>query len=943
MSQRSTHRRRRRSRAEGVVVGRDLSLPDVLGFCGLGVASVAVAVSAWLHGGIVPQGRLVLQCGAILSALLCLLSGILGGRLPRRLPLVAVPLAGLALLVFFQLLPIWHSPVLSMSHAVFGELSGDLPATAGGGGLVRGALTQMPARTLLALNQLISTVLLGFVFFETTATARRAVWACVPLVVSGSAMAVTGLSGVMEVDELGFGQFVNPNNAAGWLLVCLSAALFCAGFTFSKSPPLIRPALGQMSRRERFRYALAHFARRIGEMTPLQSALCLSCVLLLCAVVGTLSRAGIAAGVGSVVIFFASRIRTNRWLMGVAGLSLLLLLSLCLLLLLDLDTPVISELQTLKDPVSASTIRLLHWSDSIRSVLDFPLFGSGFSAYRYSALPYSRHYTNNWFERADNYFLELLVECGLIGFFLGAFPGVLAGVYSLRMIYASEGIRSGVRRACGDWAGSAVLCLLLSLAGQNFFDFSIALGGVASGAAMLLCILERRYVEALNSVDGSIGRSIEAADGIWLRLQRPLPVLCVWSVLILGSCLLLRDCWYASVSQTAMLELRALILKPTPEVLVEDGDRLLAAADAAIAVRPHDESIQRYRVLLLKRLAEREMYLEAAAGAVLDPPQQRQLFSAVEFQPLAMRYLTSESSRDRAAFDSAARRALQKYPWTEAGRALLRISPLAVGIAPELIIAGVFEDSADDLEPLLYQSLFADPHSSDRLTALGEYLVRMGEMEFGLSVWAQSLAVSEKFRGGILSAAAAVFGMGDALELFAPETFDSAVMAARLLPAGELRTEVLADATRCWEEGGFRLTVPICIARADHLQMLGRTNEAVDFLAEQMLFQPGDLSLMLRHAAALEDAGRNSDAYDAWLAIREQDSSLPEIEKSLTRLARLPPTTVPEDAKVRALMEAKAKKAKDDAETAEKMARDKAREERAAKRGQSIRQKRPER
>ncbi|MEY2725316.1 MAG: hypothetical protein RLZZ458_1183 [Planctomycetota bacterium] len=942
MSDGEHRRRRRRTRSEArdLQPGRRWGVSEVFSLAGLGVASTTVAVSAWQYGGIDAWGHLILQVGSLVASVFCLIGGLGSAGVRRRLPWVMLPLVLLCVQVLVQLLPIWRSPALSMSHAVFADFSGELPATVGVGREVLGPLTQAPGRTWLGLNQLISTVLLGFVFFETTSSVQRAVWACVPLILSGSAMGVWGLGDVLEEDRLGFGRFVNPNNAAGWLLVCLSAALFCAGVTFSKAPPLIRPALGQMTRRERFHYAIAHFARRVGELTPLQTAICVSCVLLLCAIVGTLSRAGIAVGVASVLVFFASRIRTNRWLMGVVGLSLLLVLSLGLLLLLDLDTPVLSELQTLKDPVSATTIRLLHWSDTVRSVLDFPLLGSGYSAYRYSALPYARRFTNNWFEWADNYFLELLVECGLCGFLLGALPGLLSLVYSLRMVFAGESLRAGVRRSCGDWCGSAILCLLVSLGAQNFFDFSIALGAVSAGAAMLLCIFERRYLDALSPSERErLSGAVAESTGVLARLSRNAVLSwSVWGVLLLGSCCLLRDCWNASVSQNSMLELRDLVLKPTPLRLIENGDRLLAAADAALAVRPYDESIARDRVLLMKRLAEREMYLEASGGRELDVAAQRQLFAAVEFHALALRYLVEESREYRREYSAAAERALAKYPWTSAGRELVSRWPLANGIAPELLIAGIFEGpmAESERDQLVYQTLFSDPHSADRLTGLGEYFVRAGETEKGLSMWAQSLAVSERFRGGILLAASAVFGVGQALEMFGPETFESAVSAARWLPAGELRTEVLGDGSRLWELGGFRLTIPVSIARADHLRMLGRTSEATEFLLEQMLTQPGELELMVRYAEALEEEGRNSDAYDAWLMVREADPDMPEIEATLARLARLPPVTVPEDAKVRKLMESKAKAAEEEAER-------KAKEERALKRGQAAGQKRPER
>ncbi|MFM7056253.1 MAG: O-antigen ligase family protein [Planctomycetota bacterium] len=924
-------------------VRRSWRASDIFSVAALVVASLTVACSAWHYGGVVARGYLMLQCGALLSGFLLLGGSLVSGRLPRRVPLVVLPLLGLGVLSALQLLPIWRPTVLSMEHAVYGELAGALPATAEGGEQGAGVLVPraaMPGRTRLAINQLLSLVLLGFVFFETTGTPLRAVLACVPLVVSGVLMAVVGLGSVVQLEKTSFAYFVNPNNAAGWFLVCLSAAFFCAGFTFSKAPPLVQPTLVKTTRRERVQYAIGHLARRIGEMTAVQAAACLSCVLFLCAIIGTLSRAGITAGIVSVVVFFASRVRTNRWVMSVVGLSLLLLLSLGLLLLLDLDTPVVSELETLKDPVSATTIRLLHWSDSIRSVLDFPILGSGYASYADAALPYSRHFTNNVFARADNYYLELLVECGFAGLLLGAMPVFLSFFFALRMVFASESIRGGVRRSCGDWAGSAVLCLLFSLGGQNVFDFSIALSGIASGVVMLLSILERRFEEARSLAAPAVaesGMAVDSTGGFWRRLaERPLSVTSLWAVALAGSLFLLRDCWSAASVQQEFLEVYALIREPEPGRLIEAGDRLLAALNGALAKLPDDETLRRHRVLLMMRLAEREMYIEALGGTQLDPPQQRQLFRAVGFHALALRFLTVDSAEDRRLFVEAARRALQKYPWTVEAWKLLRESPLATEVAVELLSTGVFEPLQGEADLLVNQVLFAEPNSADRLAALGEYLVLTGEAERGVEVWQHSLNVSERFRPGILTAAAGVYGVGAALEMFAPTTFESAALAAERLPNGELRQAMLEDAERYWEEGAFRLTVPLSLVRAEHLRLQGRADEAVDFLQEQLLQRPGNMDLLLRRAQVLEQAGRNSDAYDEWVRIRELDPGHPDLEKSLTRLSRLPPTSVPEDAGVREFEARRAEEAEKKAEEKAEKRAEKTAEDRRAKKRESV-------
>jgi len=444
---------------------------------------------------------------------------------------------------------------------------------------------------------------------------------------------------------------------------------------------------------------------------------------------------------------------------------------------------------------------------------------------------------------------------------------------------------------------------------------------------MLVSILERRFEEARSLALSAVAEApvVAGSGGFWRNLaRRPLPVMALWAVTLTGSLCLLRDCWHAASVQREFLELNTLLLDPEPARLIEDGDRLLAAMNRAIAVRPDDETLRRFRVLLMMRLAERELYLEALGSQQLDPPQQRQLFSSVGFHPLALRFLTVESAEDRRLFAAAAGRALQKYRWTEEAWRLLGDSPLVSEVAMELLATGVFEPLQGDTKLLVNHVLFAEPNAADRLAALGEYLVLTGESERGLEVWRDSLKVSEQFRPGILTAAANIYGVGAALEMFAPTTFESAAVAAERLSDVELRRALLEDAELYWEAGDFRLTVPLCLTRAEHLRLQGRADEAVDFLQEQLLLRPGNLELLLRRARVLEKAGRNSEAYDEWVKIRELDPDLPDVEKSLARLSRLPPTSVPEDAGVRKFEARKVEEAEKKAEQkAEKRAEDK--------------------
>lgn len=76
----------------------------------------------------------------------------------------------------------------------------------------------------------------------------------------------------------------------------------------------------------------------------------------------------------------------------------------------DLDTRVLAELMTLKDPVSESTSRFLPTGPihSVRSAISLAGLRAGGICLGHSAIPRTR--SSTWFMNADNQYVEILVN-----------------------------------------------------------------------------------------------------------------------------------------------------------------------------------------------------------------------------------------------------------------------------------------------------------------------------------------------------------------------------------------------------------------------------------------------------------------------------------------------------------------------------------------------------
>ncbi len=882
-------------------VGEVARLGAGLSFLSLLFVTLTVAVIPWILGGAIPQASFVLQSGAVLAALFAMGSMFLSRQFPARLPVICLPLLGFCVIGMVQLMPVYSHPALEMQHAVLSELAKDLPATQHKAGSTTSSVRSvMPAATRLSISQTLSLALLSITLFAMARTRRQMLMVIVGLVISGCGMSALALSQQFGTAEViignqwkisptpPFGCFVNPNNAAGWLMICLSGSLLLCGVTFgSESRPVHGMSRLGASRKDAIWLAWQNFVGRIADVNTVQLLAAGSAILLIAGVAATLSRAGIVAAILGFVAFVLSRFRIGRWFFALCSLSVILILGCLFLVLLDLDTIVLSELQTLKDPVSESTGRLLHWTDSLSSCLDFPILGSGLGGYRYGNLPYQRHYTGKWFQRADNQYVEVLVEGGLLGFGCLIAFGVISIVLVWEVLSSKNRRQRSKTGALLGWSASAVLCSVVAISGAAFFDYGISLPPVAGALVILVVLLERQAVDAREPSSDPSRTSHEPAG------PSAGPFVAVWISLVVSAAILVPDTLAAARISAAMAPMERQLDRPVLQVLSETGDQLLSDLNAALLLRPDDLDGLRVRVLFQELLFRNEILKRIVATREMTPAQQENTFRTLTTASLADRVLNPEVLEEvRSEIRNEMNTALEIYPWQKSAQNLLQESVFSLTVPTSLAMCHFLLGNEELAEVAVNNARFTEPHGARGLFLMGHALLQLGKVEACRTCWDQSLSASESFRPAILSEAARILGSEIALEWFRPDSYESCVNSAIGVRADKaLSLNLFEQADELWESSRPRLTESLAITRASHLDSTGTCDQVTAWLTECLLEMPDNLRLRRQNARQLERCGKNSEAYDEWLRIQSFDPSDKEAENALKRLIRLPPAT----------------------------------------------------
>jgi len=382
-----------------------------------------------------------------------------------------------------------------------------------------------PASTRHDLSLLVlatSVFVLGALLFRSS-RAQLVLWAAVAL--NGAMFAFFGIVQQLTWDgrlywsvvvKAGspFAAFVNRNNAAGFLNLCLAGAIgLCVlavskriGYRRTYHPP------GDVSSGAALAHKLSLLWRScLLFVAGLNARFLFAMAAATCIVAGilcSLSRgAWIAAAAGILLTGIAIHIsRTRRaraWLFWLPAL-LLTFFGFGLVGWVDRGEAVKHRFSELLDEATPENGRLTHWNDGLAAATDFWRSGSGLGTYRFVYGLYQKQPHDKWFYHAENQYVEALVEMGWIGITLLLAMIGLVGVACWRLLCESPDSPSYAFGIAGVYALSSQVI-------HAFFDFGLYLpanmllfalvcGAITGRAARLAAISPSQIGSQLHQV-----------------------------------------------------------------------------------------------------------------------------------------------------------------------------------------------------------------------------------------------------------------------------------------------------------------------------------------------------------------------------------------------------------------------------------------------------------
>lgn len=283
---------------------------------------------------------------------------------------------------------------------------------------------------------------------------------------------------MFETPNQSFGSIVNPNNGAGYLTMCVAAALGLVIAAFGTGSPKNENEVPLShtfpDRLERWGFIVR---RMIAELTARK----LSTLVLLAATTAgvfcTLSRGGTVSLIGAALLTTCAVLVLRRSASGMLGALLTLGLGIGLTAWVGMSERVRLEMLTLTEE-DAADVRLELWQSVMPIASRFGLLGTGLGTFRHVNRGYLSLNDERWFVHAENLYVEGLIDAGWLGLFL------MVGA----MGAAAWGLLRSVRDARSNAALGAATAGLFALISQGLhatFDFGLYMPSNAWLLAML--------------------------------------------------------------------------------------------------------------------------------------------------------------------------------------------------------------------------------------------------------------------------------------------------------------------------------------------------------------------------------------------------------------------------------------------------------------------------
>ena len=863
------------------------SLLSILSFV---VLTLSITALPWFLGGVIPLGRLILLVAAAVAALLSLGASIFSWRFERSLPIILLPLIGLTLLGIFQLREVEISPVGRMSHAIV-----EFPADGEDISTKVGSIAPAATRSCIAMFAALG--LIAATAFSQIRSAKRIQLACLILVVNTIAVTSVGLVQLFSVDGFwlngywalsdrlagrGFAAFINPNNAAGWLCIGFACAAGWLSFMLQRSAIQGNQKYGRLNV-SAWEIVWQRGVNFLADMTPWQILALVVVAFVAAGVTATLSRGGIVALVLATSLAMALKSSVKKLPV------IVILILVCgggtygLLNWFELDQKIIGELETLQEVDTENDTRSILWLDSLDVVRDFPLTGTGLGSFRYAILPYQSQDTRMWFRHADNQFVEVLVEGGIVGLLLFCtvgFAGLVTGHggWKKRKSGASSQAGPRVSRRLLGTVGFTVTLATLAQAISSLFDFGI---GLPAASAFLVFVVSG-VAGFLNESDRGTDRTSTGSISC-----HPLIMIALQAGLIVITFGLLADQMNSVELDKSVVAGERLLLRPASFDKLERLKAERTLLEERLQNRPDDTDGLR----TLTRLVAAEFRwntLKAIDPSVISDENLPTAWRGFDFLRISDRLaqLKMEAPYTRAKFKDQLINIAAQTKLTEVLIATNRQHPLIPQVANWVAhTSAIINDQIDKDD--VARARFLKPANSSVAFRLGLFALRTNQPKLAKELWTASLKSSSKYRSAIMQDAVSHWDADTTMTLFGPTTYDECVQAAQTARSPDLRESLWARAAEVWPTVKDPLNEETASLRGAHLVVLKQKDEAIAWLEEAMK-EPGDNVKIGRDLAKLyEEQELYVDALSQWRRIQFLRPKDGAADAAITRIMNL--------------------------------------------------------
>jgi len=660
-----------------------------------------------------------------------------------------------------------------------------------------------------------------------------------------------------------FGAFINRSNAAVMLNLGLAASLGVIAWRLAALTGVPLTA-------ERFPFNelldVAFDRLSIIAFTTASFAL----VGLLCCG----SRSGLIGTIGGLMLALGmvqSVTKLRGFLATAIGLGLIVAI-----LLINLDLSVLSAdrvSRTAEEVIETTEFkeaRFAHWRDGFAAALHQPITGWGWGAYRYAYLPFQKTSSGAWFVNADNLWLELFVETGLVGLMLLGI-GIFTILRSLsRLSQSADPLDHGLVTA--GWF--AVGTLMIS----QLFDFGLRIPANSIMAAVLLsAVTARHYSSALHhegirpsaaqhrvQLERVAASTVGSGRHGWRFVSPMLLLACLLTLIAAAAAF----SWQAR-GDKAIRASRILTFKTPADLDAAEG--IAESLATYLAARPFDATA-------LRTLAHLEMELARIKSIenTSDPTQLRlvsqspQLFSRSNLRKRWYHQVGQSTSAADSAQEPSQLEVGQ--PWLDPGplgrqaRTHAVKSILASPLSPEAKLTAVAFDfsggEAAQSAELLQQVATLRKQNPDTLLYVGDLAAEAGDWDLVARTWQRVLHLNPRATAKILRR------LPPDSPLQPNDVVPASVAALRAAAAIELR-KTTPDGVLLLRALQTLQTVQQeqVAARLHDLQLisnilhkLNRFDEQSATLQHALRVNPRDADLRFEYASALLRAGKPNEA-----------------------------------------------------------------------------------